>query len=331
MQRYVALVSFKRDPHTREVRTILKREKQPFIELNSDEFGQALEIGYGVCNTSYSIRISHKQKSIPLTKIKSIFFRKPHLWFVDPYKLTKQQCANLNFKRSEASNYLVELVDIAESCGCFVVDNPSRCRSASNKLAQLMLARDIGLSIPETIITADEKKIKKFIGRKTRVTKRIAQQASSISRNVRPYFTREIDRTIYKKYTAENDIDYPILLQEKIEKSLELRIVVVGEKVFCCSIDSQVNEKAKIDFRVVSPYSLPHEQYSLPKDIEKKCLALTKSLKLNFSAIDMAVTPNNKYVFFELNPAGQYLWLEKLAQIPISEAIAEMLIRASAS
>ncbi|MCA9385364.1 hypothetical protein KC717_01810 [Candidatus Dojkabacteria bacterium] len=44
-----------------------------------------------------------------------------------------------------------------------------------------------------------------------------------------------------------------------------------------------------------------------------------------FVAIDMAVTPKGEYIFFEINPNGQYLWIEEMAELPISEAIAELL------
>jgi hypothetical protein len=40
----------------------------------------------------------------------------------------------------------------------------------------------------------------------------------------------------------------------------------------------------------------------------------------------MAITPDGKYVFFEINPNGQYLWIEDITKAPISEAIADLLI-----
>jgi len=55
---------------------------------------------------------------------------------------------------------------------------------------------------------------------------------------------------------------------------------------------------------------------------------LLEKFQLNFGAIDMVLTPNDEYVFLELNPNGQWLWLEHLTGLPISEEMAKLLIKA---
>ena len=50
------------------------------------------------------------------------------------------------------------------------------------------------------------------------------------------------------------------------------------------------------------------------------------ALGLVYGAIDMRLTPNGEYVFLEVNPAGQWLFIEQATGQPISAAIAEALI-----
>ena len=40
----------------------------------------------------------------------------------------------------------------------------------------------------------------------------------------------------------------------------------------------------------------------------------------------MIVTPDGRYVFVEINPNGQYLWIEHQTGLPISEAICDLLL-----
>jgi glutathione synthase/RimK-type ligase-like ATP-grasp enzyme len=68
----------------------------------------------------------------------------------------------------------------------------------------------------------------------------------------------------------------------------------------------------------------------LPAAIEEKCVALTQRLGLRFGCIDMIVTPEDKYVFLEINPNGQWRWVQELTGMPIAEAIADLLIHAEA-
>ena len=50
-------------------------------------------------------------------------------------------------------------------------------------------------------------------------------------------------------------------------------------------------------------------------------------LGLNYGAIDLIVTPNGEYFFLEINPVGEFFWLELCPGLPISEAIANILLK----
>jgi glutathione synthase/RimK-type ligase-like ATP-grasp enzyme len=119
----------------------------------------------------------------------------------------------------------------------------------------------------------------------------------------------------------------PVIFQEYIEKKLELRITVIGDKVFPCAIYSQdsSNVANKTDWRH-DPYASRHEAYPLPKEIEEKCVKLIQNLGLKYGAIDMIVTPDDEYIFLETNANGAWLWIQDLTGMPIAEAFADLLI-----
>lgn len=119
----------------------------------------------------------------------------------------------------------------------------------------------------------------------------------------------------------------PVILQEYIPKKLELRITAVGQKLFPCAIYSQEAQgDGAVDYRSHEDEAR-HEAYKLPAAIEEKCLALLRELGLQFGAIDMIVTPDDDYVFLEVNASNSaFLWVQERTGMPIAEAIADLLI-----
>jgi glutathione synthase/RimK-type ligase-like ATP-grasp enzyme len=54
-----------------------------------------------------------------------------------------------------------------------------------------------------------------------------------------------------------------------------------------------------------------------------------RSLRLTFGAIDLVQTPSGEYVFLEVNPSGQWLWLDDMLTLGISDTIAAWLAAVS--
>ena len=65
--------------------------------------------------------------------------------------------------------------------------------------------------------------------------------------------------------------------------------------------------------------------HTLPSDIAQKCRRLTSELGIDFGAIDMALTNEDSYTFFEINPNGEWLWIQQQLGFPIAESISEWL------
>ncbi len=198
----------------------------------------------------------------------------------------------------------------------------------NNKLYQMSTAIQVGLKTPRTVITNDPEELLEFC---RQCGGSIA--VKTLSGHVMiPAGTRDVF-AVYTHRVSEDDLlkryeDLclaPILAQEYVAKQLEFRVTVVGERIFACAIHSQDSERTKHDWRRYDLENVKHEQYDLPADVQDKLLAFMRASNLVFGAIDMILTPSGEYVFLEVNPSGQWGWIENLTGMPISQAIAELL------
>ncbi|WP_052569435.1 hypothetical protein [Ktedonobacter racemifer] len=111
--------------------------------------------------------------------------------------------------------------------------------------------------------------------------------------------------------------------QEYIDKQYDIRVVIMGEQVFATEIHAH-SEETHVDFRV--DYSrLTYRLHQLPAEIEQQLLALNAFYGLHFSAIDLARDHQGEYYFLELNPSGQFAWLEEPTGIPLHAHLARLL------
>ena len=55
------------------------------------------------------------------------------------------------------------------------------------------------------------------------------------------------------------------------------------------------------------------------------CIKIVKSFELRYSSIDLNKDLTGKYYFLELNPNGQWTWIEQLTGHPIRDSIIEEL------
>jgi len=202
------------------------------------------------------------------------------------------------------------------------LSDPKYIYRAENKILQLNVANSIGFNIPETVITNSHKKVSDFIVKfkSNVIVKPIRQGRIQQKEGFSTIFTNKLTM---ERIKSLNEYDLtPCIFQEYVEKEYEIRVTVVGEKVFSAKINSQMSHETRIDWR---KEKMPFENYSLPADILEKCVLITKKLKLSFGAIDIIKTPKNEYVFLEINPNGQWAWLETELGLPISNEIINYL------
>ena len=204
--------------------------------------------------------------------------------------------------------------------------NPLRkAYKGENKYFQMELAKEIGLEMPDTLVSNDKNELLLFAKKHNKILmKLMSQEIYDLGENdFRGFYTNVINEDDLKKFgeVEEN----PIVVQAYIEKDYEIRYTVVGNSHFVCRIDSQKSERAKYDWGRYDIPSTPHSAIEAPEDIKRKVSEMLEKLGLEYGAFDFIVTPNGKWIFLEVNCMGQWLWIEQLANLPISDAIVDWL------
>src|SRR5262249_3569975 len=140
----------------------------------------------------------------------------------------------------------------------------------------------------------------------------------------------------YTEVVSRRDVGYaeairycPLIFQAYVPKRVELRITVVGQQVFAAEIHSQQTNHTRHDWRHYDFHRTPYFAHPLPAEVQQCCLRLVERLGLCYGAIDMVLTPKGRYVFLEINPNGQYLWVEQETGLPISDALCDLLMSGS--
>ena len=204
------------------------------------------------------------------------------------------------------------------------LSQPMAISRAELKLYQLTVANQIGFRLPATAATNDEVVVMRFTENRKTVSKAVRSGYIDSPEGYRSMFTTAL---------SEEDLHdlgglclAPVTFQEHIPKKSDIRVTVVGEEVFAAEIMSQSHPSSATDWRATENPDLEHKIHRLPDSTKKRCLELVQHLGLGFGAIDLALTEGDEYVFFEINPNGEWLWIELQLGFPIAKRIAQWLI-----
>jgi glutathione synthase/RimK-type ligase-like ATP-grasp enzyme len=200
-----------------------------------------------------------------------------------------------------------------------------------NKLLQLQMAAELGIQVPDTIITNDASELIEFCRRKggeiaVKLLKGNHFKRASDEQQMLAYTQRMNEAALQERKDAIALA--PVFAQEYVEKDYELRITFVAGQLFSCAIYSQTSDRSRTDWRRYDLENVKHTKYDLPPKIGNLLIRLMAKLRLNYGAIDMIRTPDGSYVFLEVNQAGEWHWIEQLTDLPIADAIASALITA---
>lgn len=198
-------------------------------------------------------------------------------------------------------------------------------RLTCNKLLQQKHAARAGLSVPETVVSNIPDRVSQFsrqhAGRL--LTKSIGYVLLDPSDELVLY--SELFETAELEQSAAAIRACPLYVQEYIPKKYEYRVMVIGEKVLACRIDSQASPQTRVDWRHYDFEHVEHVAAVLPREVEEKLRFFMRSVGLSYGAIDLIETPSGEWVFLEVNPSGQWDWIAKLAGLPIPDTVAQML------
>ncbi|MDL2141024.1 hypothetical protein QQY79_00700 [Flavobacterium tructae] len=197
---------------------------------------------------------------------------------------------------------------------------------AENKYFQLNIAEEVGFEIPDYLLSNDRKEVLEFGKKHDKIVLKLLNQDfyKIADKKYVGFYVNIVPYEKLKEFCKSEE--NPIFLQKYIEKEYEVRYTVVGKEHFVCKIDSQKSEIAKTDWRRYDLANTPHSILIPPINIQEKVNLLMEKLELTYGALDFIVSKEGIWYFLEINPSGQYLWIEDLTGLKITNAIKDNLI-----
>lgn len=196
---------------------------------------------------------------------------------------------------------------------------------AEKKLLQLDIARAVGFNTPPTIISNSKPQIISFLNHQEGKGILKLSTQPTFNKNNDVYFIFANKVSIMDFDEMDTTINSPFIVQKYIQKQYEVRYTFVNGEHFVCKIESQLSDKSKIDFRRYDFANTPYLAIEAPVNIKEMVTLFMSKLNLNYGALDFIVDPNDNWFFLEVNPVGQYGWIEHLAGLKITNAILRYL------
>lgn len=295
----------------------LNERAVPVFRLDTADFPTAVtlaaELGGG-----WSGHLQLGDREVELGHVRSVYYRRPGE-FAFPESMSDAA------RRFAAAQSRAGVLGVLASLDCLWVNHPGRNGEANYKPWQLTVAEQVGLRPPRTLITNDPDTARRF-------AKNLDGPVIYKSLAGGVIDDDGVGKGMPTSIVDPDGVDESIRLcahqfQEWVDKHHEIRLTVVGEEFFAAEIHAQ-SEAAHIDWR--NDYAaLGYEIADVPDDVRRGVMELMRTFGLVFGALDFVVTPAGEWRFLEVNPNGQWGWIQAVTDMPISTALVDLLQRGS--
>jgi glutathione synthase/RimK-type ligase-like ATP-grasp enzyme len=199
---------------------------------------------------------------------------------------------------------------------CLYVNHPHAIADAEFKPAQLSTAVTLGFDVPPTLITNDPDKARRFINDHQRVVYKPLRSAE--------YEINGRAVTVWTQEVSADEIDNRVtgtmhLFQRMVPKKWDLRITVAGDAMFAVRIDSPLldwrHDYEQIEYRVMQ----------VPDNLADKIQRYLDHFRLMSGCFDFAIDTDDRPIFLESNPNGQWAWMQAPTELPMATAFADLL------
>ncbi|MFF2660636.1 MvdC/MvdD family ATP grasp protein [Kitasatospora sp. NPDC058032] len=314
---------------------VLRRSGRESAFFYPDDIPQRAQLDAVFKQGKWSNVLHTEDGLIDLDKIKAVWWRKP-LASRPPDDLSRIEFLYSRRENSYALNGLWGL--LAGNPDVYWMSDPQNIRKADNKMLQMARATAHGLTAPNTIITNNPEDVRGFYDRcsekmvfKSMTGVLLPPDDIEVSTPsevlpgiplVRPFTGGDMDQVDSVRQSA-------CMFQELVEKKHELRVTVFEDQVFTCQIDSQKNDLTRYDWRRQD--FRPHATTGqLPDYIESACLAMLEEFGLHFGAFDFIVTPEGEHIFLEVNPNGQWVFIQEwVPELRLMQGFVDVMTRNS--
>jgi glutathione synthase/RimK-type ligase-like ATP-grasp enzyme len=308
----ILILSALEDVHAQAVMAALESQGGHAEVLNLSEFPTQLELSIAFNEGWRKFELRHRGGgALDPDAIDAIWWRRPQPFALPPGMSLDHQ----RFAQSESTSAFRGLYQALDA---FWLNDPARDAVAGHKSFQLALAQRIGLEIPVTLITNSVEEAQAFW--RAHEGEVIYKQFIGLPGSWRE--TRRLCRN--DEMQAEAIAHAPVIFQRHVPATADIRVTAVGGVLFAAAADVRHGEYPQ-DVRM--NLDVKYEAHDLPAEVTHKIAILMKTLGLVYGAIDLRLTPEGRYVFLEINPAGQFLYIEEATGQPIAATLARTLLQ----
>lgn len=315
----IVIISYPEDKHYLAVKQKLDAMKKKNILIDFNSYPTKLNASFEISPYSSNVLFSAGSRSIHQGEIQSVWYRRIH----SPHKETDNSQIN-RYISNETKQFLDSLPLLCPEINW--VSNPINSRTAAHKPFQLKLAAYLGMNIPDTVIGNHQETVLQLLNKHPDGVIVKPVDMSFVKFNNKKggllIYTKKIPNDSIRKNLARIS-NCPIIVQEVIRKIFDVRVTVIGSHVFAASIHSNC-QNDQIDWRHPDA-NAKYKNHQLPLQLAEKCLQLTHNLGLRFGCLDFGYSEDKGYVFFEINPGGQWLPTEVYTGQNLSQAMADIL------
>jgi len=312
----VLIITNDHDEHASAVIKELHKRSVPVFRFHPEELPHACSISIEVQDGRIDGEIHNAYHRVELHDVCAAWFRRARNIFAAGPALTSEKLDDY-----VQANCRATVTALCEGLETLWVSHPHTLRRAEVKALQYAHASKAGLQTPNTLISNDPARARTFIGklgdRECAIKPLLAFGVSD-----EQGFRLPLTTTLPPGFALDSVALAPNIFQPYIDKAFELRCVVIGEKIFCAKMNSQADEATRKDWRAGNP---EHDIFTLPEHVQASIRRLVKSFGINFASMDLIVTPSGEFVFLDLNPNGQWLWLETELGLPLVASMADLL------
>jgi len=293
---------------------LLRQEGREVVQIDLGDFPAKASVALewnGEGRPSY--RVDTASGRVDLAAVRVGWWRRVRPFTIDPAIVNQHDQAFAQSETSQAINGMLDAI------GCPWVNPREADAAAHHKPYQWAVARQVGLRVPRTLVTNKPGEARQFIENLGvgAVVFKAFLASTQAWRETRLIERSDIERLALVKYA-------PVIFQEYIA-GVDLRITVIGGSIFAAEIDAR-QTSYPVDMRMVVGQAAVRA-VELPAALSASLLELQRRLQLVYGAIDMRRTPEGEYYFLEVNPAGQWQFVEQRTALPITRAMADCLGR----